>query len=83
MFSAVGRMPHFEGTINYKNDILINFISEVLPNGEYGWQAVLFAYHEKSKEEQLRNTDNLKRHWNKICCDWMKKPMGKPGVPMI
>jgi len=58
-FSAVGRMPCTKGAINYKN-----IISEILPNGEYGWQAVSvsFPYHEQPKEEQPSNTDNMKRH---------------------
>jgi hypothetical protein len=33
-------MPRLKGAANYKNDILINIILEILPNGEYGWQAV-------------------------------------------
>jgi hypothetical protein len=74
-------MPHLKGAVNYKNDILINIISEILPNGEYGWQAVSFAYHEKSKEKDPHHTDNQKRHWIKTLCNGMKKPMGKPGGP--
>jgi hypothetical protein len=30
----------------YKNEVLIKIIAEVLPNGEYGWQAVAFAYQD-------------------------------------
>jgi hypothetical protein len=72
-------MPRTKGAVNYKNDMLINIISEILPNGEYSWQAVSFAYHEQLKEEQPRNTDGLKRHWIKTLCNGMKKPKGKPG----
>jgi hypothetical protein len=73
-------MPCTKGAIKYKNDMLINIISEILPNGEYGWHAVSFAYHEQSKEDQPRNTDDLKRHWIKTLCNGMKKPTGgKPG----
>ena len=75
------RMPRTKGAVNYKNEMLINIISEILPNGEYGWQAVSFAYHEQSKEDQARNTDDLKRHWIKTLCNGMKKPTGKPGGP--
>ena len=74
-------MPRTKGAVNYKNEMLINIISEILPNGEYGWQAVSFAYHEQSKEDQARNTDDLKRHWIKTLCNGMKKPTGKPGGP--
>jgi hypothetical protein len=80
-FSTFGRMPRLKSAINYKNDILINIILELLPNGEYGWHAVSFAYHEQSKEKDPRNTDNLKRHWIKILCNGMKKLTGKPGGP--
>ncbi len=51
-------MPRLKGAVNYKNDILINIILEILPNGECGWQAVSFAYHEQSKEKDPRNIDN-------------------------
>jgi hypothetical protein len=61
-FSTVGMMPRLKSAVNYKNDILINNILEILPNCEYGWQAVSFAYHEQSKEKDPRNTDTLKRH---------------------
>ena len=72
-------MPRTKGAVNYKNEMLINIISEILPNGEYGWQAVSFAYHEQSKEDQARNTDDLKRHWVKNLCNGMKKPTGGTG----
>ncbi len=74
-------MPRLKGAVNYKNDILINIILEILPNGEYDWQAVSFAYHEQSKEKDPRNTDNLKSHWIKTLCNGMKKPTGNPGGP--
>ena len=76
-------MPRTKGAVNYKNDMLINIILEVLPNGEYGWPSVSFAYQEHSKEEQPRNTDDLKRHWIKTLCNGTKKPTatGKPGGP--
>jgi hypothetical protein len=61
-FHAVERMPRTKGDVNYKNDLLINIILEILPTGEYGLQAVSCAYHEQTKEELPRNTDNLKGH---------------------
>ena len=72
-------MPHTKVAVNYKNDMLINITSEILPSGEDGWKAVSFVYHEQSKEEQPRNTDDPKRHWIKTLCNGMKKPTGKPG----
>jgi hypothetical protein len=36
-------MPHRAGARNYKNDFLIPIVAEILPNGEYGWEAVALA----------------------------------------
>jgi hypothetical protein len=32
-----------------------------------------------AKEENLRDTDDLKRHWVKTLCNGMKKPIGGTG----
>ena len=68
------------GVPNYKNEILIRIISEMLPNGEYAWQAVAATYHVESGEALVRNSDDLKKHWVKNLCNGMKKPTGKPGT---
>ena len=72
-------MPRAKGAKNYKNDILIPIITEILPNGEFGWAAVTLAYQEQAQENDPCNTDDLKRHWIKNLCQNMKKPTGKPG----
>jgi len=36
------------GVVNYRNEILINIVSNLLPNGEYAWQAVATAYQAES-----------------------------------
>ena len=72
-------MPRKSGARNYKNDLLIQIVAQILPNGEYSWQAVAMAYQEQSKEASIRDTDDLKRHWTKNLCNSMKKPTGKPG----
>jgi hypothetical protein len=33
-FSAVKKMPRKKGSVNYKNNLLISIIEEILPNGE-------------------------------------------------
>jgi len=76
---ACAIMPRAKGVKNYKNDILIPIITEILPNGEYGWSAVALAYQEQAREDEPRNTDDLKRHWVKNLCQNMKKPTGRPG----
>jgi hypothetical protein len=40
-------MPQKKGTANYKNDVLIDIIEEILPHGELGWEAVAIAYQAK------------------------------------
>jgi hypothetical protein len=72
-------MPRARGAKNYKRDLLIPIISEILPNGEFGWSAVALAYQEQAREKDPRNTDDLKRHWVKNLCQNMKKPTGQPG----
>ena len=72
-------MPRAKGAKNYKNDLLIPIVTEILPNGEYGWSAVALAYQEQAREDDPHNTDNMRRHWVKNLCQNMKKPTGKPG----
>jgi hypothetical protein len=68
------------GVMNYKNEILINIISNLLPNDEYAWQAVATAYHAESGETDICDTSDLKKHWHKVLCNGGKKPTGKPGA---
>ena len=67
------------GAKNYKNDLLIPIVAEILPTGDYGWSAVALAYQEQAREDEPHNTDDLKRHRVKNLCQNMKKPMGRPG----
>lgn len=46
-------MPRKKGSVNYKNDLLIDIVGKFLPNGEYGWQTVALAYQEMSKEDMV------------------------------
>jgi len=72
-------MPHKKGLVNYKNELLIDIVEDVLPNGEYGWQTVALAYQEQSKEDILRNTADVKKDWIKVLCNGMKKLTGRMG----
>ncbi len=72
-------MPCKKGSMNYKNKLLIDIVADVLPNGEYGWQTVALAYQEQSKEEILRNSADMKKHWIKVLCNGMKKPTSQTG----
>ena len=76
-------MARKKGAVNYKNEVLIKIVGEILPNGEYGWQAVANAYQEETKEETkeetTRDTSYLKKHWIKNLCNNMRKPTGRMG----
>ncbi len=55
-FGALAMMPRRKGSVNYKNDLLIDILANILPNSEYGWQTVAIAYQEQSKENILRDS---------------------------
>jgi hypothetical protein len=69
------------GAVNFKNDVHIGIVGEMLPNGEYGWQTgVALAYQEGTKEETAHGTtDLLKKHWITKLCNNMKKLTGQMG----
>jgi hypothetical protein len=81
--SAAVSMARRKNSVSYKNKVLIKVIGEILPNGEYSWQAVAIAYQSKAKEEALRNSDNLKKHWIRNLCNNMNKPTGRRGRKVI
>ena len=49
------------GVPNYKNDMLINVIEAVLPNGATLWQVVAKRYQEVSGEANLREVQDIRR----------------------
>jgi hypothetical protein len=55
-FGALAMMPWRKGFGNYKNDLLIDIVAKILPNGEYGRQTVAIAYQEQSKENILHDS---------------------------
>jgi hypothetical protein len=79
-----GRTGHCKGTKNYKNEVLICCVLDILPNGKYGWQAVALAYQEAAQEDEVRKTDDLKKHWIKICAmGWKSQLGGRGGIDPI
>jgi hypothetical protein len=52
-FSAVRKMPHKKGGANYKNNLLIDIIDKILPNGKLGWEVFLLP----TREDQMRVLD--------------------------
>jgi hypothetical protein len=79
LFSTAVSMVCRKGSVNYKNEVLLQLIGKILPNGEYGWQAVAMAYQERTKEEALCNYTEVKKHWINNLCNNMKKPTGRMG----
>ncbi len=65
MASPENNVERRRGAKNYKNEIITNIIAGILSNGQYGWDQVAAAYMTAAKEENLRDGDNLKRHWVK------------------
>ncbi len=68
-----------DGSVNYKNNLLISIIEEILPNGELGWEAVAIAYQRRSNEEAKWDMTNSKKHYMKNLSDGMKKVTGPTG----
>ena len=74
------------GVPNYKNDLLVNVIEAILPDGPLQWRTVATRYKEASGEADERDPHDLKRHFttSKNMCDNGKKKTGssapKPTV---
>ena len=66
------------GVPNYKNEILINVVEAILPDGALGWTKVAQRYQEASGEKELRDSHDIKRHFttHKSLCDSGKKVTG-------
>ncbi len=54
-------MPRKKNSPNYNISLLIQVIDEKLPKGGKAWDEVAALYHVRSGEEELRDSDNLKR----------------------
>ena len=52
-----------KGCPNYKKDILLNVISDVLPAGQVGWTTVANRYMIATSENLLRDGVDIKRHF--------------------
>ena len=74
-------MPRKAGAQNYKKEVLLEVMATFLPNqGLNSWDRVAAAYQEKSGEAELRDKEDLKRHWREKCCNKFKKPTGRSGA---
>ena len=73
-------MGRAAGAKNYKKDVLLEVVKEVLPSGAYEWERVCALYKERSGESDLRDKDDVKRHWIEKMCYKFKKPTGNAGA---
>jgi hypothetical protein len=73
-------MGRVAGTKNYKKEVLLAIVSEILLNGIYLWDQVASVYKEESGEKDLCDRDDIKRHWTEKMCTKFKKPAGQNGA---
>ena len=64
---------------NYRNDVLLTIIAEVLPVGAQMWEDVASQYQIAAGENEKRDADVIKRHFNDKLCNGNKKPTGNSG----
>ena len=74
------------GVRNYQNNVLIDIVERLLPQGLEGWREVALEYQRESNEPVLRRGEDVRDNWvKKLCknmkklCKNMKKPTGTPG----
>jgi hypothetical protein len=72
-------MPCKKGSVNYRNNLLIDIIEEILPSGELGWEAIAIAYQGRLNKEAQQDTADIKKHWMKNLCNGMRKLTGHTG----
>ncbi len=75
-----GHVGRARGVPNYKNDIIINIVEQLLPHGLEVWWQVAAEYQRESGETTLHQGEDLQENWNKKLWNCMQKPTGKPGV---
>ncbi len=73
-------MPHKAGSQNYKKEVLLEVVATFLPQGSNSWEQVAAAYKEKSGEGELRDKEDVRRHWREKCCNKFKAPTGQMGA---
>jgi hypothetical protein len=67
------------GAVNYQNNLLIDIVERLLPQGLEGWREVAVEYQRGSNEANLCHGEDVRNNWVKRLCKNMKKPTGKLG----
>ena len=61
----------------YKNELLLDIIEEILPKNAIHWEQVCETYRERANEDDVRDVDSVKRHFNEKLCNKHQKPTGE------
>ena len=64
------------GVPNYKNDLLINVIEAILPDGAIQWKLLATRYKEVSGEVEERDSHDIKRHFTTVAVAGTLPPYG-------
>jgi hypothetical protein len=82
-----GQSGRRSGFPNYKREILLNIINDILPVGQEHWKEVANRYKVAASENCVRDSVDLKRHFLEKLCDRNKKPTGvsspKPEIQRV
>jgi hypothetical protein len=65
------------GVPNYKKDVLMNIIADILPTGALAWQRVAERYRISSSENIDRDPADIKIFFIQKLCNNNKKPTGE------
>lgn len=65
--------------LTIKNNILINIIKWILPNGAEAWHLVELATREESREDAVLEEEDFCRNWTRKLCNNFKKPTEATG----
>ena len=72
-------MGRAHGAKNYRRPLLMELVSEFLPNGHSLWKAVAVEYQRRSGESEERDPREMEKYWRFKMCNNYKKPTGGGG----
>ncbi len=67
------------GVPNYCNDLIIDIVKQLLPQGIEAWRNVALLYQNTSNKRDLCRRGGIHDNWVRKLCNNFKKPTGKPG----
>jgi len=57
--------------------LLLDIIEEILPKNAIHWEQVCDTYRERANEDDVRDVDSVKRHFNEKLCNKHQKTTGE------